>query len=109
MLSDLTTSGHHGRFYPFGACVAAEARAGARLPLIHHSDQRLQCACQDYTDLLSQRQIQISMAAVSKPEETGFAERLMRTIKEEKVDLAEYRDLHDAYRRISGTSRPFTP
>lgn len=69
-------------------------------PLIHHSDQGLQYACHDYTGLLSQRQIQISMAAVGKPEENGFAERLMRTIKEEEVDLAEYSDFHDAYRRI---------
>jgi transposase InsO family protein len=69
-------------------------------PRIHHSDQGLQYACQDYTDLLSERRIQISMAAVGKPEENGFAERLMRTIKEEEVDLADYQDFHDAYRRI---------
>ena len=40
------------------------------------------------------------MAAVGKPEENGFAERLMRTIKEEAVDLSEYRDFHDAYQWI---------
>jgi putative transposase len=40
------------------------------------------------------------MAAVGKPEENGFAERLMRTIKEEEVDLSEDVDFHDAYRRI---------
>ena len=44
--------------------------------------------------------VQISMAAVGKPEENGFAERLMRTIKEEEVDLSEYADFHDAYQRI---------
>ena len=55
---------------------------------------------QDYTDLLKEYQVQISMAAVGKPEENGFAERLMRTIKEEEVDLSEYSDFHDAYRRI---------
>jgi len=37
------------------------------------------------------------MATVGKPEENGYAERLMRTIKEEEVDLSEYTDFHDAY------------
>jgi len=76
------------------------ALAAGHRPLIHHSDQGLQYACQDYTGLLKQNRIQISMAAVGKPEENGFAERLMRTIKEEEVDLSEYRDFHDAYQRI---------
>jgi hypothetical protein len=30
----------------------------------------------------------------------GYAERLIRTIKEEEVDLTEYLDYHDAYRQI---------
>lgn len=40
------------------------------------------------------------MAAVGKPEENGYAERLMRTIKEEAVDLSDYRDFHDAYHHL---------
>ena len=40
------------------------------------------------------------MAAVGKPEESGYAERLMRTIKEEDVDLTEYEDLADARRQL---------
>ena len=42
----------------------------------------------------------VSMAAVGEPEENGFAERLMRTIKEEEVDLSEYMDYADAYRQL---------
>ena len=38
------------------------------------------------------------MAAMCKPEDNGYVERLMRTIKEEAVDLSEYADFHDAYR-----------
>ena len=72
----------------------------AHVPHIHHSDQGWQYACGDYTDLLSEYQVHISMAAVGKPEENGYAERLMRTIKEEEVDLSEYEDFHDAYRSI---------
>jgi transposase InsO family protein len=76
------------------------ALAAGHCPRIHHSDQGLQYACQDYTSLLQEAQVQISMAAVGKPEENGFAERLMRTIKEEEVDLSDYSDFHDAYQRI---------
>ena len=71
-----------------------------RVPGIHHSDQGWQYACSDYTDLLNEYEVLISMAAVGKPEENGYAERLMRTVKEEEVDLSEYTDFHDAYRSI---------
>jgi transposase InsO family protein len=70
------------------------------VPDIHHSDQGWQYACTDYTDLLTKYEVQISMAAVGKPEDNGYAERLMRTIKEEEVDLSEYSDFHHAYRSI---------
>jgi putative transposase len=70
------------------------------IPQIHHSDQGVQYAAQEYTALLQQYQIQISMATQGKPEENGYAERLMRTIKEEEVDLSEYSDFRDAYQQI---------
>lgn len=66
-------------------------------PDIHHSDQGVQYACGDYTALLLEREVLVSMAAVGKPEENGYAERLMRTINEEEVELSEYTDFHDAY------------
>lgn len=69
-------------------------------PDIHHSDQGSQYAAYDYVNLLTQRGTQISMAATGKPEENGFAERLMRTIKEEEVDLSEYHDFADAHAQI---------
>ena len=37
---------------------------------------------------------------VGEPEENGYAERRMRTIKEEEVDLSEYEDLADAWRHL---------
>ena len=40
------------------------------------------------------------MAAVGKAEENGYAERMMRTIKEEEVDLSEYRNFADAQHQI---------
>ena len=69
-------------------------------PEIHHSDQGVQYACSDYVDRLLQVKALVSMAAVGEPEENGFAERLMRTIKEEEVDLSEYLDFADAYRQL---------
>lgn len=42
----------------------------------------------------------ISMAAVGEPRKNGYAERLMRTIKEEEVDLTQYEDFGDALRQI---------
>jgi len=69
-------------------------------PAIHHSDQGGQYAAFDYIDMLTQRGTQISMAEVGKPEQNGYAERLMRTIKEEEVDLSEYHDFADAVTQI---------
>jgi transposase InsO family protein len=70
------------------------------LPEMHHSDQGVQYAALDYVALLDRFHVQISMAGQGKPEENGYAERLMRTIKEEEVDLSEYNDFTDAYRQI---------
>lgn len=69
-------------------------------PTIHHSDQGWQYACWDYVNLLRDREVQISMASVGEPRENGYAERLIRTLKEEEIDLSYYDDFADAKRRI---------
>jgi transposase InsO family protein len=69
-------------------------------PEIHHSDQGVQYAATAYVDLLGQHGVQISMAEVGAAWQNGYAERLMRTIKEEEVDLSEYRNFAEAYRQI---------
>lgn len=69
-------------------------------PIIHHSDQGIHYAFKNYIQVLKDHRVQISMAGVGKPEENGYAERLMRTIKEEEVELAEYNDLDDAREQI---------
>ena len=40
------------------------------------------------------------MADVGEAWQNGYAERLIRAIKEEEVDLSEYIDYHDAYQQI---------
>jgi transposase InsO family protein len=72
----------------------------AHTPEIHHSDQGVQYASSEYVQVLQQQHVLISMAAVGKPEENGYAERLMKTIKDEEVDLSDYRDFADAERQI---------
>jgi transposase InsO family protein len=69
-------------------------------PHIHHSDQGVQYAALGYIELLKRYQVQISMATVGKAEENGYAERLMRTIKEEEIDLSEYHNFADAQQQI---------
>jgi transposase InsO family protein len=69
-------------------------------PEIHHSDQGVQYAATAYVEALTGVGASISMAAVGEPRENGYAERLMRTIKEEEVDLTEYEDFADALRQL---------
>jgi putative transposase len=58
-------------------------------PVIHHSDQGIQYATPQYVQTLQAAGIQISMAAVGQPRQNGYAERVIRTIKEEEIALAE--------------------
>jgi putative transposase len=71
-----------------------------RRPEIHHSDQGVQYAGTAYVQTLRDLGAQISMATVGEPTENGYAERLMRTIKEEEVRLHDYADFHAAYRHM---------
>lgn len=72
----------------------------AHTPQIHHSDQGVQYAATAYTDLLHAHDVQVSMADVGAAWQNGYAERLMRTIKEEEVFLSEYEDYHDALQQL---------
>jgi putative transposase len=69
-------------------------------PEIHHSDQGVQYAANEYVKLLQQNDVKISMAEVGAAWQNGYAERLMRTIKEEEVDLSEYRSFTETYQQI---------
>ncbi|NJN83626.1 MAG: IS3 family transposase [Caldilineaceae bacterium] len=69
-------------------------------PEIHHSDQGGQYAAHAYVQPLLEAGVAISMAEVGEAWQNGFAERLIRTIKEEEVDLSDYANYHDAYHQI---------
>ena len=70
-----------------------------RAPEIHHSDQGVQYACQDYINALPEG-VQVSMAEVGSAWQNGYAERAIRTIKEQCIELEDYRDYADARLRI---------
>jgi transposase InsO family protein len=70
------------------------------VPEIHHSDQGVQYLSNDYISTLTDYGIEISLAHRGCPWENGYAERLIRTLKEEEVHLNDYDDLADANTRI---------
>lgn len=53
---------------------------------IHHSDRGIQYCSYEYTDLLKNCDMKISMTENSDPRENAIAERVNRTIKEEFTD-----------------------
>ncbi len=92
---------HLGRSLDQGLTLRALEQALALYtPEIHHSDQGVQYAATAYTARLQAVGTQISMAEVGAAWQNGYAERLMRTIKEEEVDLSDYQDFADAMRQI---------
>src|SRR5262249_56461102 len=71
-----------------------------RRPEVHHSDQGVQYAATAAVERLAAVGAAISLAAVGAPEENGYAERRMRTIKEEEVALSESERFADARRPL---------
>jgi transposase InsO family protein len=69
--------------------------------LIHHSDRGVQYASQDYTGLLKQHHITISMSRTGNPYDNAFCESFMKTLKWEEVHRQEYRDLAEARASIA--------
>jgi putative transposase len=90
-----------GRSLDHSLTLAAVRQAlQTHCPEIHHSDQGVQYAATAYTETLQAHGIQISMAEIGAAWQNGYAERLIRTIKDEEVDLSEYDDYHDALRQL---------
>ena len=75
-------------------------KRGAPVGLIHHSDRGVQYACGEYTQLLKDRGIQISMSRKGNPYDNARAESFMKTLKHEEVHRVEYRNLAEARRGI---------
>jgi transposase InsO family protein len=83
-----------------GALQMALKKRGAADGLIHHSDRGVQYACADYTQLLKDHGLRISMSRKGNPYDNAKAESFMKTLKHEEVNRVEYRDLAEARRGI---------
>lgn len=64
--------------------------------LVHHSDRGVQYASRDYTALLIEHGIRISMSRRGNPYDNAMAESFIKTLKYEEVYRREYRDLAEA-------------
>lgn len=83
-----------------GALQMALKKRGAAEGLIHHSDRGVQYACGDYTQVLKDHGLQISMSRKGNPYDNAKAESFMKTLKHEEVNRVEYRNLAEARRGI---------
>ncbi len=71
-------------------------RRHPRPGLVHHSDRGVQYASRDYTALLQQHGIRISMSRLATPYDNAQAESFIKTLKYEEVYRTEYRNLEEA-------------
>lgn len=68
--------------------------------LVHHSDRGVQYACSEYVQLLEQHQAVLSMSRVGNPYDNAFCESLIKTLKQEEIDLSQYRDYEHSLANI---------
>lgn len=68
--------------------------------LIHHSDQGVQYASDEYVNRLEELGILISMSRKGNPYDNAFMESFMKTLKAEEVYIKEYETIEDVYRNI---------
>jgi putative transposase len=71
-------------------------------PLIHHSDRGLQYCCKDYTSLMEEHDISISMTEKGSPYENAIAERMNGILKHQfglNQTFKSFRDASEAVRR----------
>jgi putative transposase len=64
--------------------------------LVHHSDRGSQYASNEYTELLKNNGIDISMSRKANPWDNAACESFMKTLKYEEVHRNEYRHLGEA-------------
>jgi putative transposase len=68
-------------------------RRNPAVGLVHHSDRGVQYASRDYTALLLEHGMRISMSRRGNPYDNALAESFIKTLKYEEVYRQEYRDL----------------
>ena len=83
-----------------GALLQALESRQVRSGLVHHSDRGMQYASREYTNLLRESGVAISMSRSGNPYDNAKAESFMKTLKYEEVYLWEYDSFEDAREQI---------
>ena len=73
---------------------------GVRAGMVHHSDRGVQYASGDYTQLLKDNQVDISMSRKASPWDNAACESFMKTLKYEEVYRTEYLNMAHARQAI---------
>lgn len=68
--------------------------------LIHHSDRGSTYTSEEYTRLLKEHGITISMSRKANPYDNAHAESFFKTVKYEEVYMNEYNSFNEAYENI---------
>lgn len=80
-------------------CVVALRQAVARRQpppgVVHHSDQGVQYASEEYREELRVAQMVPSMSRPANPYDNAVCESFMKTLKQEEIYCREYRDFED--------------
>jgi transposase InsO family protein len=83
-----------------GALRMAINSRGVMTGIIHHSDQGVQYASDDYVKELTEHKFQISMSRKGNPYDNAMMESFMKTLKYEEVYLWDYETLEDVQKLI---------
>lgn len=78
----------------------AMAQRSPAAGLVHHSDRGSVYASREYTSLLKDNGVTISMSRRGNPYDNACCESFMKTLKYEEVHRQEYRDISEAKRSI---------
>lgn len=85
---------------PLTALRMALAERSPAVGLVHHSDRGSVYASREYTGVLKDHGVTISMSRRGNPYDNAACESFMKTLKYEEVYRQEYRDLYEAKRSI---------
>ena len=69
---------------------------------MHHSDRGIQYASKDYTDLLKEYGVAVSMSRKGNPYDNATCESFLKTLKYDKAYRQEYRGLGEVLDSIGG-------
>ncbi len=88
-------------------CEALNEALNHGHPEIFNTDQGAQFTCHDFTDILKNAKVKISMDGRGRALDNVFVERLWRSLKYEEVYRTEYYDVSDCYRSIKEYFRKY--